>query len=105
MIFHFAHDKFWNPTLRGWSPVLQPDKWIHLLESAFLFSVFYFLPYHWNALGLMAGLFGQRLVAWLCAWSIMFGYEVYQGFTDVGFSWRDLLADTLGIFALWIIAV
>lgn len=104
MSFYFAKDKFWNPTLKGWTPILQPDKWIHLFEFAFFFSAFYFMAYHWSILGIIAGTLGQRNMAFLCAWIIGFGYEVYQGFKENGFSYKDLIADTIGITTLWLIA-
>ena len=104
MKFHFAQDKFWNPMLEGY-PLIRIDKWVHMLGCAFLFSLVYFGAYRLPGLQEMAMYFTQKHVA--AFWALLAGFlwEVKDGFREEGFSWRDLVADMIGVFALWGIAV
>ena len=88
MKFTFTKDAFFD----YWPPWIQPDKQVHLLGCAVLFAWFYD-----NVYACLCG---------VCAALLTFGcglaWEIKDGFREnVGFSWRDLVADVLGIFLMW----
>lgn len=99
MTFHFAKDKFWKLDIIGY-PLLQVDKWVHLLGCAFLFSLAYLLMSKTGGVH-----FGTKHLAAFWAFIGGLGVEIVQGFGKEGFSWRDLIADCIGIGTLWWMAV
>jgi hypothetical protein len=86
MSFHFAQD-YW----------LTRDKLEHLFGSALLFSFLYIL-------GLRFLFCPMRSVAALLAVIGGILWEIKDGFRD-GFSYKDLVADCIGIMAMWFIAI
>ena len=91
MTFKFADD-YW----------ISKDKRDHFLGSALLVAVFYFLCYHFSW---MCQTWAQKDIALFWALFCGFFWEVKDGFFTDGFSYKDLVADLLGAWAMWFLAV
>lgn len=85
----WAKDRFFQLT----PPWIRPDKREHLLGCAFLFCLCYFL------LSLPPPLCALNAFACGLLW------EIKDGFWNDGFSWKDLIADCIGIGVMWSIIV
>lgn len=88
MIFHFAKDK-WDSTCR------VSDKFYHAFGSALIFAALWIMHCSELACFLLTFLAGLAL-------EIKDGvFKDHLFFEADGFSWRDLVADTLGALAMW----
>lgn len=96
MTFRFARDKFFQ----SWLPWLLPDKREHLWGSGLLFCVLYFLML--RAGGVYWGT-GADAATWAFVGGLL--WEIKDGLWNDGFSWKDLIADCVGIGIMWRMAV
>lgn len=97
-----AKDKFFQIS----PPWVLPDKREHLFGSGYAYCLLLFLlPTEilcWiPGVQELIVLLGYRHTAAILAWTGGFLWEIKDGFRADGFSWRDLVADTIGIGILW----
>lgn len=85
-MFHFAQDSWL-------SKFHTSDKLYHLFGSAVLFA------FLWFPIFLVMN--GSELT--VAMWAFIGGLivEIFDGFGKEGFSWKDLVADFVGIMAMW----